>query len=277
MSDYDRISVAIDYIRSHVDAQPSLADIAAQVHLSEHHFQRLFSRWAGITPKRFLQTLTLDRAKTILRESNIPLLDVTHETGLSSNSRLYDHFVQIDAVTPMEFRLGGQGLTITYGYHETPFGTAVVATTGRGICKLGFEDKTSAGTALDELIRTWPQADLIADNRGTASVVNEIFKKGVKGDKPLSLWVHGTNFQINVWRALLNIAPGTLVTHSDIASAIGKPRAARAVGAAVGANPVALIIPCHRVIQRSGELGGYRWGTTRKHALLMRELAKAEM
>jgi AraC family transcriptional regulator of adaptative response/methylated-DNA-[protein]-cysteine methyltransferase len=272
-NDYDRIARAIDFIRSHVGAQPTLAEVAAQVHLSEYHFQRLFTRWAGVTPKRYLQVLTLERAKELLQERNASTLGASHAVGLSSGSRLYDHFVQIEAVTPSEFLQKGRGVRIEYGYHETPYGLAFVAQTSRGICRLDFVERDASDTPLDALRRQWPDADIVRDDARTRRIIETIFSNNKTGDAPLSLWVRGTNFQLNVWRALLNLQPGEVASYSDIAQHIGRPDAARAVGTAIGANPVALIIPCHRVLRQSGELGGYRWGETRKQAMLARESA----
>jgi AraC family transcriptional regulator of adaptative response/methylated-DNA-[protein]-cysteine methyltransferase len=273
-NDYDRIAHAIEFIRSHVGAQPALADVAAYVHLSEYHFQRLFTRWAGVTPKRYLQALTLERAKQLLQERNFSALDASHEAGLSSGSRLYDHFVQIEAVTPSEFLQKGRGVRIEFGYHETPYGLAFVAQTARGICRLDFVERDAVETPHDTLRQQWPDADIVQDDVRTSRVIEAIFSNNRTGDAPLSLWVRGTNFQLNVWRALLNLQPGEVASYSDIAQRIGRPTASRAVGTAIGANPVALIIPCHRVLRQSGELGGYRWGETRKQAMLVRETAQ---
>jgi AraC family transcriptional regulator of adaptative response/methylated-DNA-[protein]-cysteine methyltransferase len=273
MSDYERVAKAVDFIVAHAGQQPKLEDIAAHVHLSPHHFQRLFSRWAGVTPKRFLQVLTLERAKRLLQDSALPLLEVADAVGLSSSSRLYDHFVHIEAVTPAQFRTVGQGLAIRYGVADTPFGAAFVATTPRGVCKVAFPGQAD-GQPLAELQQDWPAAHFQEDCALAADVAERMFAPGRASDRPLSLLVRGTNFQINVWRALLRIPPGRLASYSDIAAAVGKPNAARAVGSAVAANSVAFAIPCHRVIRQDGELGGYRWGTTRKHAIHAWEAAR---
>ena len=276
MSDYDRIASAIDYIRNNIAQQPSLEEIAAHVHLSPFHFQRLFSQWAGVTPKRFLQTLTLEKAKTLLKNRDISVLEASHDTGLSSSSRLYDHFVQIDAVTPSEYKQAGLGLIIEYGVHPTLYGETFIAVTERGICRLMFFNGETKQELLSILQQEWPEASLVENQQKTAVVLSKLFEHQGTADQPLSLLVRGTNFQIKVWKALLNIPPGQLVAYGDIANAIGKPKASRAVGTAIGANPVALIIPCHRVIQQGGQLGGYRWGVTRKHAMLARETASYE-
>ncbi|WJM84032.1 methylated-DNA--[protein]-cysteine S-methyltransferase [Dickeya chrysanthemi] len=275
MSDYARIADAITFIASRVNSQPTLDEIAAHVHLSPFHFQRLFSRWAGVTPKRFLQVLTLERAKALLRESR-PLLDVADSVGLSSGSRLYDHFVHLDAVTPGEYQQQGTGLVIEYAVQDTPFGNAFIAVTPRGICSLSFLDNADAGEQRAELHNMWPHALLHENQPRIQSVIETMFAVKKPPDRPISLHVTGTNFQISVWKALLKIPPATVVSYSQVAAAVGHHNAARAVGLAVGANPVAFLIPCHRVIQQSGKIGGYHWGETRKHALHAWESARYE-
>ena len=275
MSDYDRIAQAILFITSRVNSQPTLDEIAAHVHLSPFHFQRLFCRWAGVTPKRFLQALTLERAKQLLSESK-PLLEVSDSLGLSSGSRLYDHFVQLEAVTPGEYKTGGKGTIIEYGTDDTPFGCAFVAITARGICKFAFVDDDDTQGQLAELATRWPRAVLRENHRRTSAIVHAMFDGKEKPDRPLSLYVRGTNFQVSVWKALLQIPPGKVVSYAQVATAIGHPRAARAVGLAVGKNPVAFLIPCHRVIQGCGKIGGYHWGEVRKHAIHAWESANYE-
>ncbi|MFM5005424.1 bifunctional transcriptional activator/DNA repair enzyme AdaA [Aeromonas hydrophila] len=275
MSDYARIADAIRFIASQVARQPTLDEIAAHVHLSPFHFQRLFSRWAGVTPKRYLQVLTLERAKALLQESR-PLLEVADTLGLSSGSRLYDHFVQLEAVTPGEYKQRGAGLVIDHGVHDTPFGQAFVALTPRGICNFSFLDDQAPQTPLAALAQSWPEAELREAPSRTQNVINTMFDSSKKADRPISLHVSGTNFQISVWRALLQIPPAKVVSYAQVASAVGNPKAARAVGLAVGANPVALMIPCHRVIQQNGKLGGYHWGETRKQAIHAWEAARYE-
>ncbi len=292
-SDYDRMACAISYITSHVNEQPNLEDIAAHVNLSPYHFQRLFSRWAGVTPKRFLQVLTLEHAKRLLNEPK-PLLEVSDSVGLSSGSRLYDHFVQLEAVTPGEYKLEGKGVTIDYAVHDTPFGKAFIAITQRGICAFTFLDNEIIDKHLNGLARKWPQAVLLENDQSTGSMVQAMFGEAMFGEAilskdkpsknsphkpitaeyPLSLYIRGTNFQISVWKALLQIPPAKVASYAQIAKAIGRPRAARAVGLAAGANPVAFLIPCHRVIQQSGKLGGYHWGEARKHAIHAWEAAR---
>lgn len=271
-TDYDRISTAIAFLVEHMAEQPSLDEVAMHVGLSPFHFQRLFSRWTGVTPKRFLQVLTVERAKILLRESG-SLLEVSETLGLSSGSRLYDHFVQLDALTPGEFKSAGDGVVVDYGVHATPFGAAFIAETPRGICRLAFLGEGGVEEQLQELRRHWRKAQLRENHRDTGAKIPALFGMA-KPDRPLSLCVAGTNFQINVWRALLQIPPGALVSYNQIAKAINHPTASRAVGTAIGANPIAVAIPCHRVIQQSGALGGYRWGGIRKHALHAWEAAR---
>ena len=274
-SDYDRIAEAISFITSRVNDQPTLEEIAGHLHLSPFHFQRLFCRWAGVTPKRYLQVLTLERAKQLLHESK-SVLEVSDSLGLSSGSRLYDHFVHLEAVTPGEYKLGGAGLTIEYAVHDTPFGKAFIATTPRGICSFAFLEKTKIDEHLVDLRNKWPHAILHENQRSTLRVIKAMFAGDGTLSRPISLYVSGTNFQINVWKALLRIPPAAVVSYSQIASAIGHASSARAVGTAVGNNPVAFLIPCHRVIQQSGGLGGYHWGTTRKQAIHAWESARIE-
>lgn len=270
--DYQRISQAIGFLVAHMADQPSLDEVAAHVGLSPFHFQRLFSRWTGVTPKRFLQVLTVERAKSLLRES-ASLLEVSQTLGLSSGSRLYDHFVQLEALTPGEVKSAGSGVTIDYGVHMTPFGPAFIAITPRGICRLAFVGEGGVDEQLTELRRHWRNAHLRENTDVTGAQIPALFALE-KPDRPLSLCVAGTNFQVNVWRALLRIPPGALVSYNQVAKAIHQPTAARAVGTAIGANPIAVVIPCHRVIQQSGALGGYRWGEIRKHALHAWEAAR---
>ena len=275
MSDYDRIAEAISFIVSQVQRQPTLDEVAAHVHLSPFHFQRLFCRWTGVTPKRFLQVLTLERAKQLLSESR-PLLEVSDTLGLSSGSRLYDHFVHLEAVTPGEYKRGGLGVAIEYAVHDTPFGKAFIATTPRGICSFAFLERTAIDDHLADLVKMWPSAAMHENRRHTQAIIQAMFAGEKKLDRPLSLHVSGTNFQVSVWKALLQIPPATVTNYTQVANAIGRPGSARAVGRAIGANPVAFLIPCHRVIQQSGKIGGYHWGETRKHAMHAWETARYE-
>ncbi len=273
-ADYRTIEQAIGYLAKNAKRQPDLKEVAAAVGLSEFHFQRLFTRWAGISPKRFLQFVTKEHAKELLdRSAN--LLDTTVQVGLSSLGRLHDLFVTTEAVTPGEYKSRGEGLTIRYGVHPTPFGKCLLGLTDRGICHLGFV-QSSEGAAIDELVARWRQAEMVEDARGTASLVEPIFDIGRRADQPLHLYLRGTNFQLKVWEALLQVRTGGVSTYSQIAGRIGEPRAARAVGLAVGANPVPVLIPCHRVIRAMGEFGNYRYGAARKLALLGWEFSRAE-
>jgi AraC family transcriptional regulator, regulatory protein of adaptative response / methylated-DNA-[protein]-cysteine methyltransferase len=266
---YRLIEQAIQYIEANARRQPNLEEIASAIGLSEYHFQRIFTRWAGISPKRFLQFLTRENAKELLDKSE-NLLDTTHQVGLSSLGRLHDLFVNTEAVTPGEYKTRGAGLTIRYGIHPTPFGKCLIATTERGICHLGFVEG-GEGTSIDYLADYWKQAGMIEDYQATAPLVTRIFSKGT-ADTPLSLHLRGTNFQIKVWEALLNVPSGTVTTYERIAASIGNPKAIRAVGSAVGDNPIAYLIPCHRVIRKSGEFGNYLYGSARKKAILITEL-----
>lgn len=275
MSDYQRMAKAITFVVERVDEQPSLAQIAGHVHLSPFHFQRLFSRWVGITPKRFLQTVTLERSKPLLLEPG-SLLDISHALGLSSGSRLYDHYVTVEAVTPGEQRRQGQGLNIVYGTHPTPFGPVFVAATPRGICRAAFLDYAPVEQALADLKAHWPLAQVTENSAVTGALAGRMFVPPGPEHKPLSLHVSGSNFQVMVWRALLRIPPGAVVSYSGLASGLGRPTASRAVASAVAANPVAFVIPCHRVIQKSGALGGYRWGPARKQTMYWWERVRAQ-
>lgn len=264
MSDYDRIEKAMVYMVDRAADQPSLAEIAAHIHLSPYHFQRLFCRWAGTTPKRFLQVLTLERGKKLLDESRC-LLDVSHELGLSGSSRLHDHFVQIEAVTPGEYKSRGRQLNIEYGLHSTPLGPMFVAVTPRGVCRAEFIGFNTVPVLLDDLHNAWPLSAITENLTSTRHAIDAFFGANITSRQgPLSLHVAGTNFQIAVWRVLLKIPPGAVASYARVAKSLGAPNAARAVGNAIGANPVALLIPCHRVIQQSGALGGYRWGSAKK-------------
>ncbi|HEX2696241.1 MAG TPA: methylated-DNA--[protein]-cysteine S-methyltransferase [Anaerolineales bacterium] len=272
--DYQRIEQAIQYLEKNAKHQPELSEVASAVGLSEFHFQRLFTRWAGISPKRFLQYVTRESAKEMLDQSK-NLLDTTLEVGLSSLGRLHDLFVTTEAVTPGEYKSRGAGLTIRYGLHPTPFGECLIGVTDRGICHLGFV-QTGEGDAIDTLAADWQEAELIEDQRSTAPLVAPIFLINARQEMPLHLYLRGTNFQIKVWEALLRIPSGSVTTYEGLANQIGSPRAARAIGSAVGHNPVAVLIPCHRVIRKLGEFGNYRYGAARKMALLGWEQAQVQ-
>lgn len=274
--DYDRIEQVIRFIDSHHDQQPSLKEMAQVVNLSEYHFQRLFSRWVGISPKRFMQYLTKERAKQLLRDSD-DLLSVTHATGLSGPGRLHDLFVACEAVTPGEYKQRGRGVTIRYGFHQSPFGECLVAQTKRGVCNLMFVEEHNRGAALSGLRGNWPAAEIEEDHEGNQLVIDEmmdLFQQ--RTSTPLRLYLNGTNFQIKVWEALLRIPPGSVVSYENIAIYIGIPNASRAVGNAISRNPLPVLIPCHRVIRKTGQFGDYRWGASRKKALLGWEMARLD-
>lgn len=271
--DYERVARAIDFLRRNAASQPDLAAAARHLHLSEHHFQRLFTRWAGVSPKRFVQYLTLEHAKSRLAATS-GVLELAGAVGLSGPGRLHDLFVTLEAVSPGEYKAGGAGLAIRHGVHVSPFGAAVVAVTARGICGLHFVDSASEG--IERLREDWPGAELRQDRDGTARVLERLLRPlAAQPGRPLALLVKGTNFQVQVWRALLELPFGSLATYGQVAGRIGAPGSARAVGTAIGANPIAWLIPCHRVIRESGELGGYRWGSGRKAAMLGWEAAHA--
>ena len=274
--DYRRVERAIRFLEERRDDQPELRDVAEHVGLSKYHFHRLFRRWAGTTPKRFLEHLTVEHARALLRDSE-PVLRAAHRSGLSGGSRLHDHFVRVEAATPGQVRRGGAGLRIRTGVHPSPFGEAFLAATDRGICFLAFlpdsgtaERAETEEEAREDLRRRWPEARVAADPDATAPLARRAFRilDEEPTDDPLPLHLRGTNFQLQVWRALLRIPPGRVASYGTLAELVGRPGAARAVGGAVGANPVAFLIPCHRVIRAGGNAGSYRWGADRKRALL---------
>lgn len=270
--DYDRIARAITYLDRHAETQPGLAEMARAAGLSEFHFQRLFRRWAGVSPKRFLQHLTAGRARSALGAGR-SVLEATYDAGLSGPGRLHDLLVAVDAVTPGEFKTAGAGLTIHYGIHPTPFGDCVIAVTPRGICALEFVEPGARREAVARLRETWRGASLRESSEATAPYAAQIFRPD-RDDRPLTLFLRGTNFQLKVWEALLRIPEGGTVTYGELARYAGTPGAARAVGSALGRNPIAYVIPCHRVIRATGAIGGYRWGAARKRALLAWEGAR---
>jgi len=272
-SDYQRMARAIEYIVARFRSQPSLEEMAGHVALSPFHFNRLFRRWAGVTPKRLVQQLTLDSAKRELAGDG-SVLQAALEAGLSGPGRLHDLFITLEAVTPGEFKARGAGLELSYGFASTPFGPALLATTPRGLCNLWFSDGDD-DRAIERLAAEWPRARLQRDDRRAEALADRIWP--APGSAPageLMLHVRGTNFQVRVWRALLESAGRGCTTYAAIATAIGQPGAAQAVGQAVGANPVAWLIPCHHVLRSTGALGGYRWGPERKQAMLAWEYAR---
>lgn len=269
--DYERIAFAIRWLEQHAAEQPELGDLATALNQSTYHVQRLFKRWAGITPKQFLQYLTVSHAKRLLRHSH-DVLSASLEAGLSGPGRLHDQMVNIEAMSPGEYRNGAHGLEIRYGFHPSPFGTCLLALTNRGICHLGFSMENRKDVALRELHQRWPEAQLVEKRSETARVIGQIFDHQTHAhQKPLSIVVKGTNFQIKVWEALLSIPPGYALTYRDMAAQIKQPRAARAVGTAIAANRIGFLIPCHRVIRQNGIIGKYQWGTERKRAMLLWE------
>jgi AraC family transcriptional regulator, regulatory protein of adaptative response / methylated-DNA-[protein]-cysteine methyltransferase len=272
--DYVLVEKAIAYLDQHTSQQPELVEVAKAVGVSEFHFQRTFTRWAGISPKRFLQFLTRERARGLLERSE-NLLDTTFELGLSSPGRLHDLFVTTEAVTPGEYKTRGSGVTIRYGIFPTPFGDCLLGVTERGICHLGFV-QGSEGEAVDEMVDRWQQARIVEDKDATAPLVESIFRLGQSPTVPIHILLRGTNFQLKVWEALLRIPAGTVSTYEDVARRVRQPRAVRAVASAVARNPIPVLIPCHRVIRKLGEFGNYRYGTTRKRALIAWEMAHAD-
>lgn len=272
---YDRIAQAIEYINQHFKSQPALDEIAEKIHLSPAHFQRLFTEWAGTSPKKFLQYVSVEHAKKLLKEEDqSTLFDATYETGLSSTSRLHDLFVNIEGMTPAEYKNGGKNLMINYSFAESPFGSLIVASTSKGVCYMAFQENEIQ--ALSDLKNKFPNAlfqqklDLLQQN------ALFIFQNDWSRLSEIKLHLKGTDFQLKVWESLLKIPMGKLATYGSVAGQIGNPNASRAVGTAIGSNPVAFLIPCHRVIQSTGVLGGYMWGTTRKTAIIGWEGAKSE-
>jgi len=270
--DYRRIERAIRYLDAHVVDQPSLEDVASEIGLSPFHAQRLFTRWAGISPKRFLGLLTVGHAKAALQAGE-SVLDATYEVGLSGPSRLHDLFVSYEAMTPGEYKQQGAGLVLRYGIHPTPFGDALLLLTERGIAGLSFVDHDPQA-AIEDARAAWPLSRLVEDRPATRAVVERLFEGA--GDASARLLLRGTNFQVKVWSALLRVPSGRVVSYLDIANAIGQPRAVRAIGNALAHNPLGYLVPCHRVIRATGALGDYRWGQARRRALLAWDAAQAE-
>ncbi len=271
--DYNRIATAIEYIRANFKNQPNLDQVAEEVHVSPAHFQRMFTDWAGTSPKKFLQYISVEHAKKVLAEKQATLFDATFETGFSSTSRLHDLFVNIEGMTPAEYKNGGKSLEIRYSFAESPFGNVMVASTPKGVCHMAFENDEEIAFA--NLKNKFPNAafqrnlDLLQQN------ALFIFQHDWSKLPEIKLHLKGTDFQLKVWESLLKIPVGGLSTYGNIAEQIGNPNASRAVGTAIGSNPVAYLIPCHRVIQSTGDFGGYMWGTTRKTAIIGWEGVKA--
>jgi AraC family transcriptional regulator of adaptative response/methylated-DNA-[protein]-cysteine methyltransferase len=268
MTDYDVVRRTIEFISRRWQAQPSLDEIAAHVGLQPFALQRLFARWAGLTPKAFLQAVTLDHARGLLRESP-SILEASYALGLSGPGRLHDLFVTHEAMSPGAYKTRGEGLVLRYGFHPSPFGTALVMITGQGLAGLAFADAGGEEAALTDMRSRWPRATYVEDRAATAPTARRVFDPAKWGAaRPLRVTLIGSDFEIRVWEALLTIPFGEATTYSDVATRIGRPTAARAVGAAVGRNPISFVVPCHRVLGKGGSLTGYRWGLTRKRAIL---------
>lgn len=263
---YKRIADTINYISQHFREQPGLEELAEKVHLSPFHFQRLFTEWAGTSPKKFLQYISIGHAKKLLRESHVTLAEAAHDTGLSGTGRLHDLFITIEGMTPAEYRDGGKDLRINYSFAGSPFGKMILASTSRGICYMAFAEDES--TSLADLHGQFPRAQFVQGSDSFQQNALAVFHTGRGMVEQVRLHLKGTAFQLKVWEALLKIPMGHFSTYKAIAEKVESPKAARAVGGAVGSNPVAFLIPCHRVIQSNGTLGGYMWGTTRKTAII---------
>lgn len=264
--DYNRIAQAIEYIQSNFKLQPSLEEVAEKIHLSPAHFQKIFTDWAGTSPKKFLQFISLEHAKNLLKEEKASLFDTAYETGLSSTSRLHDLFVNIEGMSPAEYKNGGKSLSINYSFSETPFGNVIAASTEKGICCMAFENDKE--TALGNLKSKFPNASFFEKQDELQKNALSIFNKDWTKLNTVKLHLKGTDFQLKVWESLLSIPMGKLSTYGNLAEKIGNSKASRAVGTAIGSNPVAFLIPCHRVIQSSGNIGGYMWGSERKQLII---------
>jgi len=271
--DWTRMSRAIRFLSEHYTEQPRLQDAAASVGLSPYHFQRLFTRYVGVSPKAFVGHLTLDRAKTELAGGK-SVLEASLDAGLSGPSRLHDLCLKVEAMTPGDYAKGGEGLTVIYGFHPSPFGTAIVMATEKGLCGLAFADEGGEDDQFEDMKVRWPKAKFVEDETRTAKIAKQIFETE-EGDT-IGLHLLGTPWQIKVWQALLKIPSGGISTYGAIAKKAGNAKASRAVGAAVGRNPISWLIPCHRVLASNGTLGGYHWGPVRKRAMLAYEAARQE-
>lgn len=275
-SDYETVRRVIEMLTLDYRAQPSLETIAAELGQSPTQLQKVFTRWAGLSPKAFLQAVTLDHAKRLLGQEGLPLLETSYELGLSGPGRLHDLFVTHEAMSPGEWKGRGAGLTIRYGFHPSPFGMALVMATERGLSGLAFSDLGGEKPAFEDMVRRWPNAAYVEDKEATAPYIGRIFDRGQwTADRPLNVVLIGTDFQLKVWQSLLKIPFGKAVTYSAVASDIGQPTASRAVGAAIGANPISFVVPCHRAVAKNGALTGYHWGLTRKRAILGWETGNA--
>lgn len=271
---YYRIAEAISYLKENFKLQPDLDEVAEKVNLSPFHFQRLFSQWAGVSPKKFLQYLSLNYAKNMLKDQQSTLFDAAFETGLSGTGRLHDLFVNVEGMTPGEFKNGGENLTINYSFAQTPFGQLLIASTAKGVCYMAFADEETEG--LNELKKQFPAAQYQSKKDKLQEDALAIFDQNWEEPATVKLHLKGTPFQLKVWETLLKVPMGQFTTYGTIAKALGNPNASRAVGSAVGDNPIAFLIPCHRVIQSSGNFGQYHWGQVRKTAILGWEAAQID-
>jgi AraC family transcriptional regulator of adaptative response/methylated-DNA-[protein]-cysteine methyltransferase len=268
LRDYDSVRRAIGFMHSQWRDQPSIEAVADAASLTPDELHHLFRRWAGLTPKGFMQALTLDHAKGLLRDS-ASVLDAALDSGLSGPGRLHDLFVTHEAMSPGEWKTGGAGMELRYGFHPSPFGTAIIIASDRGLAGLAFSDPGQEKPAFDDMVRRWPAATLIEDTNGTAGLAQRIFDSKLwRADQPLRVVLIGTDFEVRVWETLLKIPMGRAVSYSDIACKIENPKASRAVGGAVGRNPISFVVPCHRALGKSGALTGYHWGITRKQAMI---------
>lgn len=271
-TNYERVAAAIDYIQRNFKQQPNLHEVAEKVHLSPSHFQRIFTDWAGVSPKKFLQYISLEYAKQVLDNNQASIYEVAYEVGLSGTGRLHDLFVGIEAMTPGDYKRGGANLIINYSYNKSPFGDVLIASTTKGVCYMSFTKDER--TAFGELQVCFPKAIFQAGTDTFQRNALNIYSDKSMNVNEVKLHLKGSNFQLKVWEALLKIPTGALATYGQVAKSIGNPKSSRAVGTAIGSNPVAFLIPCHRVIRSSGIHGGYMWGPTRKAAIIGWEAAK---
>ncbi|MGR6467847.1 methylated-DNA--[protein]-cysteine S-methyltransferase [Rhizobium sp. PAMB 3182] len=276
-TDYETVCRVIEMLTEEYQEQPSLEAIAVRLKQSPTQLQKTFTRWAGLSPKAFLQAVTLDNAKRLLGDEGMPLLETSIELGLSGPGRLHDLFVTHEAMSPGEWKARGGGLVMRYGYHPSPFGLALIFVTDRGLAGLAFADAGGERDCFDDMARRWPNARFVEDSSATAPYAARVFNPSAwTGEQPLRVVLIGTDFQIRVWESLLKIPFGKAVTYKDVAGDIGQPKASRAVGAAIGRNPISFVVPCHRALGKGGALTGYHWGLTRKRAILGWEAAQSE-